>query len=330
MGTTTTKTGAAATPPSPGAAAAASIYGEGGAGTAAAAAAAPPCPTSGGTRKEGKSKPASSASTPVASSITNPTSPATTANASTSATVPPQTPQLPQPTPVALGDAVATAAGSSLASPPLASLSVSGYGFLGQGGGGIPVECASMPFKPFRSTGINYVSASEYTVAVEAANGDVDAAQAALATALASRKSFASTTYTRGCGDGGDNSNGGDVAHTAPLERLPYGMAYYKALREAWRQPGRLTITTAANNRNHATAKDAGEEEYGEEEQDDDAILYSIEEMTGPSMHPPVPLSRMIELLVPQWRTEGLYTAVERAERHSQSQAVAKRVIGIH
>ncbi|KAK7194342.1 hypothetical protein NESM_000349500 [Novymonas esmeraldas] len=76
---------------------------------------------------------------------------------------------------------------------------------------------------------------------------------------------------------------------------IPVGMEYFRAVQSRWLAPAQRALPPATE----------------EEDLNDSAILEAVAETNGDVLSPPVPLGYMIDLYVPQWRSEGLYEAAQ-------------------
>ncbi|CBZ28030.1 conserved hypothetical protein [Leishmania mexicana MHOM/GT/2001/U1103] len=87
------------------------------------------------------------------------------------------------------------------------------------------------------------------------------------------------------------------VEGASPLvvSTLPVGIDYFRALQSRWLAQEQHSLPPAAD----------------EEDLNDSVILEAVSEPNGDVLSPPVPLGYMIDLFVPQWRSEGLFEAAE-------------------
>ncbi|CAG9576533.1 conserved hypothetical protein [Leishmania major strain Friedlin] len=87
------------------------------------------------------------------------------------------------------------------------------------------------------------------------------------------------------------------VEGASPLvvSSLPVGIDYFRALQSRWLVQEQRSLPPATD----------------EEDLNDSVILEAVSESNGDVLSPPVPLGYMIDLFVPQWRSEGLFEAAQ-------------------
>ncbi|KAG5476508.1 hypothetical protein LSCM1_04221 [Leishmania martiniquensis] len=84
-------------------------------------------------------------------------------------------------------------------------------------------------------------------------------------------------------------------ASSVVVSVLPVGIDYFRALQSRWQALAQRSLPPPAD----------------EEDLNDSVILEAVSEANGDVLSPPVPLGYMIDLFVPQWRSEGLYEAAQ-------------------
>ncbi|CAJ1989798.1 hypothetical protein conserved [Leishmania donovani] len=90
-------------------------------------------------------------------------------------------------------------------------------------------------------------------------------------------------------------SDSAEGASPLVVSSLPVGIDYFRALQSRWLIQEQRSLPPATD----------------EEDLNDSVILEAVSEPNGDVLSPPVPLGYMIDLFVPQWRSEGLFEAAQ-------------------
>ncbi|KAG5502259.1 hypothetical protein GH5_05231 [Leishmania sp. Ghana 2012 LV757] len=146
-----------------------------------------------------------------------------------------------------------------------------------QSSSGVSLTCDSVAVTTGRSTGMILRVPTTWT-------------QSKLSCAGASSKAVASSTSSEvsPCDPAGG-------ASSVVVSVLPVGIDYFRALQSRWLALAHRSLPPPAD----------------EEDLNDSVILEAVSEANGDVLSPPVPLGYMIDLFVPQWRSEGLYEAAQ-------------------
>ncbi|GET89571.1 hypothetical protein, conserved [Leishmania tarentolae] len=145
---------------------------------------------------------------------------------------------------------------------------------------GLSLTCDSVDVTTGRSTGMTFRVPTMW-------------AQQTSSSATASTKALTGVKSPQALS--GPLSGSSQGASQFVVSSLPVGIDYFCALQSRWLARDQCSLLPATD----------------EEDLNDSVILEAVSESNGDALSPPVPLEYMIDLFVPQWRSEGLFEAAQ-------------------
>lgn len=162
--------------------------------------------------------------------------------------------------------------------------------------GSVPLgSVAAAPFPLCRATGVDYLSPSTEEATPAAVRGS-------------------SSGGGEGEGGEGGTERSSKEALNSFQDDIPCGEAFYYALRFHWRRQAPPGSAAAAEVALLPPLPD-------EEDLDDSLIMDCVCDDYKGVLDPPVPLSYIVDCLVPEWEDEGLFEITRKREAQAQAQA---------